>query len=527
MGFTLEDLPTSHLSEAALRKLLGGVIDLNVVRNYIKAVSGAAPSPVVITVCHTSYGTFISSDGEAWVLMDSGASSHVNAHRTDIYYMDIPVAEQFLAGLAERSFCTIGECAQAMLLHAGLDRTFWDWAYLHAVYLYNRQWSSSVNDIPCTLMTGRKPDLTDLHVFGCVAWVNISVTMRAAKGKMTPKSWPGIYDGRHEDSAGYHIYNPATMREIVTRNVVFDETAWAFAEKHDKDGNFIKRKARVVVRGDQLTAGENYYDTKTYAPVGSFIALRTTIALAVQLDWELYQFDVTCAFLNANLDEDEALYGLPQAPKAWFLRFSSFLRDFGFVNSECDPGLWTLLAVDGSLLAILCFYVDDIMLATSPSSDIHERCQTSLITTFDATTDGLCTWLLGMAIDRKPGGVIHLHSEKYINDILTTLNMTACTPRRLPRTPDTDFHDPTVAYRARVQKSVALSIAEAEFVALCMACKCMAFIRFLLRQLNHPTTYPVRVCEDNQACIVQVKHGMITGAQRHIDLKFQYAPNSA
>eukprot|EP00873_Tetraselmis_striata_P038700 jgi/Tetstr1/458964/TSEL_004435.t1 len=99
MGFTLEDLPTSHLSEATLRKLLGGVIDLNVMRNYIKAVSSAAPSPAVITFCHTSYGTFITGDGEAWVLIDSGASSHVNAHRTDyIYYMDIPAAEQFLMG---------------------------------------------------------------------------------------------------------------------------------------------------------------------------------------------------------------------------------------------------------------------------------------------------------------------------------------------------------------------------------------------------------------------------------------------
>eukprot|EP00873_Tetraselmis_striata_P010888 jgi/Tetstr1/431152/TSEL_020864.t1 len=976
MGFTLDDLPTSHLSEATLRKLLGGVIDLNVIRNYIKAVSGAAPSPAVITVCHTSYGTLITSDGEAWVLIDSGASSHVNAHRTDyIYYMDIPAAEQFLvggfgqpavgigttlaptlditgrphtivardcyhtpditssvgltnisrllsthqlskqgysfyfsrllnsmitpdgavihlqpypgttglygikllpirdpshgvmalpsptasyslwhlrlghrcarhmeltqqhaigipklgsapeaicpaciqakshqqsvnrqpspraeapymlvviddwkgpcpsvtgaqhvfgavdsytgvkvaitmrtkdeavravhqlhaavlgmghtvqriradrsavytgspfrqacadlnialeftashshhqAGLAERSFRTIGECAQAMLLHAGLDRTFWDWAYLHAVYLCNPQWSSSVNAIPYTLMIGRKPDLANLHVFGCVAWVNIPVTMRAAKGKMTPKSWPGIYVGHHEDTAGYRIYNPATRRETVTRDVIFDEvtrpfsstpalsmpvfqlpdddhlmdepqpldqqegphapppmpppmppsaalasaqegppppqpegtylprhqevdatalptphssgsahisspyvdlsdyhpklvasaiaevvrpypaqmaalalpaptvrvskaprnykeaissnhpddwkqsmdreiasitkmetfvwisipelrrdnpsaiiiqTAWAFAEKQDKDGNLTKRKARVVVRGDQLTAGENYDDTKTYAPVVSFIALRTTIALAVQLDWELYQFDVTCAFLNANLDEDvyvyppppgygrkdqawkliKALYGLPQAPKAWFLRFSSFLRDFGFVSSECDPGVWTLLAVDKSLLAILCVYVDDIMLAASPSSDIRERFQTSLFSTFDATTDGLCTWLLGMAIDRKPEGVLHLHQEKYINDILTTFNMAACAPRRLPCTPDTDFHDPTVAYRAQVQKSVALSTAEAEFVALCMACKCLAFIRVLLRQLHHPTTDP-------------------------------------
>eukprot|EP00873_Tetraselmis_striata_P016293 jgi/Tetstr1/436557/TSEL_002711.t1 len=82
------------------------------------------------------------------------------------------------------------------------------------------------------------------------------------------------------------------------------------------------------------------------------------------------------------------------------------------------------------------------MLATSPSSNIQGRFQTSLFTTFDATTGGLCTWLLGMATDRKPGGVVHLHQEKYINDILTTFNMTECKPRRLPCTPDTDFHDP-------------------------------------------------------------------------------------
>eukprot|EP00873_Tetraselmis_striata_P042899 jgi/Tetstr1/463163/TSEL_008097.t1 len=366
------------------------------------------------------------------------------------------------AGMAERSFRTIGECSQAMLLHAGHDCTFWDWAYLHAVYLCNRQWGSSVNAIPYTLMTGRKPDLTDLHIFGCVAWVNIPVPVRTAKGKMTPKSWPGIYVGHHEDTAGYRIYNPVVRHETTTRDVIFDEaprnykgattsnyrddwkqsmdreiasiskmetfvwisvpelrrnnpsaiiiqTAWAFAEKHDKDVNLIKRKARVVVRGDQLIAGDNYDDTKTYAPVARFIALRTTIALAFQLDWELYQ-----------------------TPKAWFLRFSSFLHDFGLINSECDPGVWTMLAADGSLLAILCVYVDDIMLATSPLSNIRELFQTSLFTVFDATTDGLCTWLLGMAIDRKPCGVIHLHQEKYINDILTTFNMTECTPRRLP-----------------------------------------------------------------------------------------------
>eukprot|EP00873_Tetraselmis_striata_P007952 jgi/Tetstr1/428216/TSEL_018257.t1 len=64
--------------------------------------------------------------------------------------------------------------------------------------------------------------------------------------------------------------------------IIIQTALRAFAEKHDKDGNLIKREARVVVRGDQLTAaGENYGDTNTYAPIVSFIALRTTIALAL------------------------------------------------------------------------------------------------------------------------------------------------------------------------------------------------------------------------------------------------------
>eukprot|EP00873_Tetraselmis_striata_P035814 jgi/Tetstr1/456078/TSEL_042848.t1 len=58
---------------------------------------------------------------------------------------------------------------------------------------------------------------------------NIPVPMRAAKGKMTPTSWPGIYVGNHEDTAGYRIYNPDTRRVTVTRDVIFDEVTQPFS----------------------------------------------------------------------------------------------------------------------------------------------------------------------------------------------------------------------------------------------------------------------------------------------------------
>eukprot|EP00873_Tetraselmis_striata_P045010 jgi/Tetstr1/465274/TSEL_009976.t1 len=58
MGFTSDDLPTFHLSEASPRTLLGGVVHVNVMRKYIKAVSGAATAPPIINVCHTSHGIY-------------------------------------------------------------------------------------------------------------------------------------------------------------------------------------------------------------------------------------------------------------------------------------------------------------------------------------------------------------------------------------------------------------------------------------------------------------------------------------
>eukprot|EP00873_Tetraselmis_striata_P001865 jgi/Tetstr1/422129/TSEL_012984.t1 len=71
-------------------------------------------------------------------------------------------------------------------------------------------------------------------------------------------------------------------------SAVIHQTAGAFAAQHE-DGNITKREAGVIVRGNLLTTGETYNDAKTYAPVVHVVALRTTIAIAVQLTWELYQ----------------------------------------------------------------------------------------------------------------------------------------------------------------------------------------------------------------------------------------------
>ena len=57
---------------------------------------------------------------------------------------------------------------------------------------------------------------------------------------------------------------------------------------------------------------------------------------------------------------NRSLYGVNQAPRAWFTRFTSYLRTLGFVASRADSSLFVLRR--GQHLAYLLLYINDIIL---------------------------------------------------------------------------------------------------------------------------------------------------------------------
>eukprot|EP00873_Tetraselmis_striata_P004685 jgi/Tetstr1/424949/TSEL_015442.t1 len=160
------------------------------------------------------------------------------------------------------------------------------------------------------------------------------------------------------------------------------------------------------------------------------------------------------------------------APKAWFLRFSSFLRDFGFVSSDLT---WLAVASRPDI----AFVVGRLRAYMASPTERHWHIAVSVLRYLKGTpSHGL--------IFRK-----QLNNEA--PDFLFFVDADWAT--FMPKYRSTTgylalVHGTPVAYRAQVQKSVAMSTAESEFVALCMACNCMAFIHVLLRLLNHPTTDP-------------------------------------
>ena len=183
---------------------------------------------------------------------------------------------------------------------------------------------------------------------------------------------------------------------------------------------------------------------ETFSHVARFETVRTLLALAAQLSWSVYQFDVKSAFLNGELEEEvyvsqpkgfiisgkeeqvyklnKALYGLKQAPRAWYAKIDSYFLQNGFERSKNEPTLYTKRQ-DKNFLFV-CLYVDDMIYMGSSSSLIDEF-QVCMKKEFEMTDLGLLNYFLGIEVKQVEAGVF-ISQRKYAMDLLKRFNMMNC-----------------------------------------------------------------------------------------------------
>ncbi|GJT57455.1 putative ribonuclease H-like domain-containing protein [Tanacetum coccineum] len=135
---------------------------------------------------------------------------------------------------------------------------------------------------------------------------------------------------------------------------------WVFRNKKDERGIVIRNKARLVAQGYTQEEGIDY--DEVFAPVARIEAIRLFLAYASFKDFVVYQMDVKSAFLYGKIEEEvyvcqppgfedsdfpdrvykveKALYGLHQAPRAWYETLSTYLLDNGFQRGKIDKTLF-------------------------------------------------------------------------------------------------------------------------------------------------------------------------------------------
>ena len=113
--------------------------------------------------------------------------------------------------------------------------------------------------------------------------------------------------------------------------------------------------------------------------------------LATNLGWTLQQFDVMNDFLHGELSEEvymelppgcmilethsrkvcklkKSLYGLKQSPRAWFGRFTKFMKAFGYHQTKSYHTLF--LKKQHGKITTLIVYVDNMVIT---GNDHEER----------------------------------------------------------------------------------------------------------------------------------------------------------
>jgi len=77
---------------------------------------------------------------------------------------------------------------------------------------------------------GRKPDVSNLRVFGCKAWIHVHKDKR--KGNMDARGQAAIMLGYAAQRNGYDLYNLATNKVVSSRDVQFEENVFPLKGEH-------------------------------------------------------------------------------------------------------------------------------------------------------------------------------------------------------------------------------------------------------------------------------------------------------
>jgi len=212
---------------------------------------------------------------------------------------------------------------------------------------------------------------------------------------------------------------------------------WVFKTK--RDGT---KKSRLCVQGCSQVPGVDY--DQTYSGAMRASSLRLLSSVAARQGHRIRRFDFVAAYLQGKLEEGEVvycrppagyegkdgqhpvykvvkpIYGMAQAGRRWQRSIFPWLKEFGFVQSKCDPCVFVcrreVVTPTGPRAEELHLgvYVDD--LAISYKSSLYHDFVSKLTDAWNVEDEGDITDLLGVEFTFSSGKV-KLSQPRYIEKL--------------------------------------------------------------------------------------------------------------
>nr|GEV15883.1 retrovirus-related Pol polyprotein from transposon TNT 1-94 [Tanacetum cinerariifolium] len=222
-------------------------------------------------------------------------------------------------------------------------------------------------------------------------------------------------------------------------------TKWVYKNKKDERGIVIKNKVRSVSQGHTQEEGIDY--DEVFVPVVRIEALRLFLAYAFFKHFAIYQMDVKSAFLYGRIEEEvyvcqppsfedpnfpakvykveKALYGLHQAPIAWYETLSAYLLDNGFHRGQIDKTL--VIKRDKNDILLVQVYVDDIIFG-STKKELSTEFEKLMHDKFQISSMGELSFFLGLQLLIKDEHAEDVDVYLYRSMIGSLMHLTASRP---------------------------------------------------------------------------------------------------
>ncbi|KAI3815599.1 hypothetical protein L1987_15273 [Smallanthus sonchifolius] len=379
-------------------------------------------------------------------------------------------------------------------------------------------------------------------------------------------------------------------------------TKWVFKCKKDDRGVVVRNKARLVVQGFNQQEGIDY--TEVYAPVTRLEDIRLFLAFASFKGFKVFQLDVKSAFLYGKVKEevyvcqppgfedplnpnmvfklDKALYGLHQAPRAWYETLSTHLLANDFVRGKIDSTLF--IKKSGGDYLLVQIYVDDIIFG-STNEGLRKEFEGVMKSKFEMSAMGELSFFLGLQVNQKEDGSLFISptmigSLMYLIALRPDIMFAVCICSRFQAKPkeshliavkrifrylkgkqrlglwyphgsnfdfnaytDSDFGgccldrksttggcqflgNRLVSWQCKKQTTVTISTCEAEYIAVASCCSQILWIQQQLRDygLNFTGT-PMFI--DNNATMSITNNPVKHSKTKHIEIRYHFIRDCA